>query len=159
KLDADWVNRTTNEPLIVPGPYVVSSWVRGESVTLKRVPNWWGDKKRYFTGLYNFDEIHLRVLQPDRVLDYVRQGELDMMVEPSAKTWNEGYAFPAVQNGWLRRARVFTDWPSGVRGFQMNLEAPIFQNKDFRTAIQYLYDFDRINRNLLYGEYFRKNSF
>ena len=158
-VDKDWVTRTTNEPLVVPGPYVISNVERGESITFKRVPNWWGDKKRYFIGLYNFDEIHLRVIQRDRVRDYVRQGELDMMTEGSAKTWNEGYNFPAVQNGWLRRARVFTDWPSGIRGLQMNLEAPIFQNKDFRTAIQYLFNFERINRNLMYGEYFRKASF
>ncbi len=29
----------------------------------------------------------------------------------------------------------------------MNLEAPIFQNKDFRTAMQYLINFDRLNKN------------
>ena len=54
---------------------------------------------------------------------------------------------------------MFVDTPAGVGGFQMNLEAPIFQNKDFRTAMQYLFNFDRLNRNLWYSEYFRVNSF
>jgi microcin C transport system substrate-binding protein len=41
----------------------------------------------------------------------------------------------------------------------MNLEAPIFQNRDFRIALQHLFNFDRLNRNLMYNEYFRKVSF
>jgi microcin C transport system substrate-binding protein len=158
-LDKDWVTRTTNQPQIAIGPYVVSEAERGQSITFKRIPNWWGDKKRYFRGMYNFDEIHLRVIAPERELDYVRLGELDMMQEGTARIWNENYTFPAVTNGWLHRARVFVDWPSGVSGLQMNLEAPIFQNKEFRIALQYLLNFDRLNRNLMYNEYFRLKSF
>lgn len=158
-LDETWVTRTNNQPQVAAGPYVVSNVERGISVTFKRVPNWWGDKKRYFTGMYNFDEIHLRMTQPERELDYVRLGELDMMVEPTARAWNETYTFPDVTNGWLRRARVFVDVPDGVSGIHMNIEAPIFQNKDFRLAVQHLFNFDRLNRNLMYNEYFRKVSF
>jgi microcin C transport system substrate-binding protein len=158
-LDDTWVTRTNNEPHVAAGPYVISGTVRGESVTFKRVPNWWGDKKRYFQGMYNFDEIVLRVVPAERELDYLRQGELDMIGEPSVQKWNESYTFPAVTNGWIRRARVFLDTPAGVGGFHMNLEAPIFQNKDFRTAMHHLIDFDRLNRNLWYNEYFQRNSF
>jgi microcin C transport system substrate-binding protein len=159
KLDANWVTRTNNTPQIVAGPYVVSGMERGQSVTLTRVPNWWGDGRRYFNGRFNFDRIKLSVIQPDRTLDYVRRGELDLMVEPSARAWNEEYTFPAVQNGWLRRARVFVDMPTGIGGLHMNLQAPIFQNKDFRKAMQHLFNFDRVNRNLMYGESYRVNSF
>jgi microcin C transport system substrate-binding protein len=158
-LDKDWVTRTTNQPQIAIGPYVVSEVSRGQSVTFKRIPNWWGDKKRYFIGQFNFDQINLRVIPIERELDFVRLGELDMMAEGSVKNWHEVYTFPAVTNGWLRRARVFVDWPTGVSGLQMNLEAPIFQNKNFRLAAQHLFNFDRLNRNLWYNDYFRINSF
>jgi microcin C transport system substrate-binding protein len=158
-LDDSWVSRTTNTPQIVAGPYIVSEVDRGQSVTFKRVPNWWGDKKRYFQGLYNFDSIKIRIIPMERELDYVRLGELDMMVESTARVWNEGYNFPAVENGWLRRARVFVDMPSGVSGLHLNTEAPIFQNRDFRVAMQYLFNFERLNRNLMFNEYFRKSSF
>lgn len=158
-LDDTWVTRTNNEPPLAVGPYVISEMKRGESVTFKRLPNWWGDKKRYFIGQYNFDQITLRVIPPERNLDYLRQGELDMMAEPNVQNWHEIYTFPAITNGWIKRSRVFTDTPNGVGGFHMNLEAPIFQNKDFRTAMQYLINFDRLNKNLWYSEYFRVNSF
>ena len=158
-LDEDWVTRTNNEYQIAVGPYVVSEVSRGESVTFERLQDWWGDGKRYFQGMYNFDRIHLRVIAPERALDFLRRGELDMIPEMTARTWNEEYTFEAIRNGWLRRARVFVDVPSGVTGLHMNLEAPIFRNKDFRKAMQYLFNFERMNRNLMYEEYFRQVSF
>ena len=158
-LDEDWVSRTTNEYQVAVGPYVVSDVARGESVTFERLDDWWGDGKRYFIGQYNFDRIHLRVIQRERALDYLRLGEFDLILENTARTWNEEYAFEAVRNGWLRRARVFVENPSGVYGLHMNLEAPIFQNKDFRKAVQYLFNFERLNRNLMFDEYFRQISF
>ena len=158
-LDEEWVDRTTNQYQIAIGPYIVSEVQRGESVTFERIGDWWGDDKRYFQGMYNFDTIHLRVIPVERALDYLRLGELDLLMENTARTWNEDYTFDAVRNGWLRRARVFVDVPSGVYGMHMNLEAPIFQNKDFRKAMQYLFNFERLNRNLMYNEYFRQVSF
>ncbi len=158
-LDADWVKRTTNQVQIAPGPYVVTSTVRGESVTFERVPKWWGEGKRYFQGLFNFDRIHLRVIARDRILDYLRRGELDMMQVGSAKSWNEDFTFPAVQNGWLRRARVMVDWPSGVSGLHMNLESSVFSDQRVRQAMQHLFNFERLNRNLMFNEYFRLVSF
>ena len=158
-LDEDWVSRTTNEYQIVVGPYVVSDVARGESVTFERIDDWWGDGKRYFIGQYNFDRINLRVIQPERSLDYFRLGELDLNLENTSRTWNEEYTFEAVRKGWVRRARVFLDTPSGVYGLHMNTEAPIFQNKDFRKAMQYLFNFERLNENLMFGEYFRQVSF
>ncbi len=159
KLDADWVQRSNNQAQVAVGPYVVTEVVRGESVTFSRAATWWGDGKRYFTGLYNFDRIRLRVLPGDRSLDYLRRGELDLIVESTARRWHEDYDFPAVTKGWLRRARVMVDVPAGVFGLCMNLQAPIFRNRDFRQAMQYLFDFDRLNRNLMFGEYFRMTSF
>ena len=158
-VDEDWVTRTTNEFQVAVGPYVVSDVVRGESVTLERTDNWWGDGKRYFIGQYNFDQIHLRVIQIERALDYLRLGEVDMTLENTARTWNEEYTFDAVRNGWLKRARVFVELPSGVYGLHMNLEAPIFRNRDFRKAMQHLFNFERLNRNLMFNEYFRQVSF
>ncbi len=159
ELDENWVSRTNNQHQIAVGPYVVSSVSRGESVTLERLDEWWGDGNHYFQGMYNFDRIHLRVVPIERNLDYLRRGELDLVVENNARAWNEDYIFPAVQNGWIRRARVFVDTPSGVYGLHMNLEAPIFQNRDFRRAMHHLFNFDRLNRNLMFDEYFRQVSF
>ena len=158
-LDEDWVERTNNEYQIAVGPYVVTEVSRGESVTLEREDEWWGDDKRYLQGRFNFDRIHLRVIPPERELDYLRRGEIDLITERSTRNWNEEYTFEAVRNGWIRRARSFIDTPSGLYGLFLNLEAPIFQDKDVRKAMQHLFNFERLNRNLMYGELVRQVSF
>lgn len=158
-LDGEWVTRTNNEFQVAVGPYVVSEVARGESVTFERLEDWWGDGKRYFDGLYNFDRIQLKLMSIERKLDFLRLGEVDIIEENTARTWNEEYTFPAIRNGWIRRARVFVDMPSGVYGLHMNLEAPIFQNRDFRMAMQHLFNFERLNRHLMFDEYFRQLSF
>ncbi|MDE2475446.1 MAG: ABC transporter substrate-binding protein [Alphaproteobacteria bacterium] len=158
-LDDTWVTRTNNVPPVAVGPYVISDMQTGQSITFKRIEHWWGDNKRYFIGQYNFDQIQLTVITQERELDYVRLGQLDAMIEGSAREWHEGFDFPAAENGWLRRARVFVDVPEGINGLQMNLGDPLFANRDFRLAMQYLLDFNRLNQNLLYGDYFRINTF
>jgi microcin C transport system substrate-binding protein len=158
-LDAGWVQRMNNEPQVTIGPYVIDELVRGELVTFKRITPWWGDNKRYFKGQFNFDRIRLRVIAQERELDYLRRGEIDLMTETSARAWNEEYGFEAVRKGWIRRARVMTDRPVGVSGLHMNLQAPIFRNKDFRKAMQHLFNFERLNENIMFGEYFRQVSF
>ena len=158
-LDEEWVSRTTNEYQIAVGPYVVSEVSRGESVIFERLDDWWGDGKRYFIGQYNFDRLNLRVIPIERSLDYFRLGELDLDMENSSRTWNEEYTFEAVRNGWIRRGRVFLETASGMYGLHMNLEAPIFQDKNFRKAMHHLFNFERLNNNLMFGEYFRQVSF
>jgi microcin C transport system substrate-binding protein len=158
-LDQSWVTRTNNVPPLAVGPYTISNMVLGQSITFKRIPNWWGDKKRYFVGQFNFDEIYLQVIPAERQLDYLRLGQLDLIEEGSARAWHEDYTFPAVENNWIRRARAFVDLPAGINGLQMNLEDPLFQNREFRLAMQYLFNFDRLNRDLMYNDYYRINSF
>jgi microcin C transport system substrate-binding protein len=99
------------------------------------------------------------LITPERELDYVRQGQLDIMWESSARAWAESYNFPAIQNGWLHRTRVFVENPSGIYGLMMNHQAPIFRNRDFRIAMEYLFNFDRLNRNVMYDAYYRQRSF
>ncbi len=158
-LDKDWVTRANNQQQVTVGPYAVSEVVRGESVTFARVPKWWGEGKHYFQGMWNFDRVHLPVIPLERQIDFLRRGAVDMVTEPTARKWNEEYTFDAVRNGWIRRARVFVQVPAGVYGLHMNLEAPIFRSKDFRKAMQHLFNFERLNRNLMFGAYYRQVSF
>ena len=78
-LDADWVKRTNNQFQIAPGPYVIAEAVRGQSITFGGVPNWWGDGKKRFQGLFNFDRIVCAQIPSERRLDWLRRGELDLM--------------------------------------------------------------------------------
>ena len=156
QLDEDWVRNSNLQFQVGAGPYVIKETENGQRVVFERVRPWWGDDKRYFKGLYNVDRIELMVvLDNDRALDHFKKGELSAFRVTTAKTWAQDMEFDSIQKGWAHKKRIFIDYPQGLYGFAMNLTKPIFQNKDFRKAIQYAFDFDEINDNLMFKAYFR----
>jgi len=158
-LGPDWVKEANNTFQVAAGPYVVTEAVPGKRVVLERVKNWWGDKKRYFTGMYNVEKIHLVVISDvDRAFDYFQKGEISMYRIASAKRWETEMDFEALRKGWVHKKRVFVEFPQGMYGMAMNLEFPLFQNRDFRKALQYLFNFDVINHELMYDAYYRISS-
>lgn len=158
-LNETWVKDANLVKQVGAGPYVISETLDGQRVVFSRVTDWWGEGKRYFTGLYNVDRIELMVIQDnDRALDHFKKGDLSYYRVNTAKKWAEEMNFEALEKGWAHRKRVFVDWPQGLYGFAMNLQVPIFQNKDFRKAVQYAFDFDALNKNLMYDSYFRAVS-
>jgi len=157
-LGPDWVKQANNTFQLASGPYTVTEATPGQKVVFTRQKNWWGNGKHYFKGLYNVEKIVLRVLPHERDLDYFKKGELDFIRMPTAKIWAEEMDFEALKKGWAHRKRVFVDYPAGISGLHMNLGAPIFQNKDFRKAMQYIFPFELINSKLMYNSYYRQVS-
>ena len=155
KLGPNWVKETTNTPQVAAGPYVVTRAETGRQVVFEKVKNWWGENKGYFKGMYNVDRIVIRIIPEERVLDYFKDGQIDADFVLISRIWAENTDLPALHNGWMHKKRVFVDNPAPLYGLAMNLEVPIFQNKDFRQALQYLFNFDEINNNLMYGAYYR----
>jgi microcin C transport system substrate-binding protein len=158
-IDADWIKRTNLEPPIVAGPYTITEMKTGEYVVFERIQDWWGNDKHYFQGLYNPAKIHIAVIpSADRAFDFFVKGELSYLRVSTSRRWAEEMEFDAVKKGWVHRKRVFIDYPQGMYGMALNLAKPIFQNKDFRKAIQYLFDFDSVNSKLMYNAYYRAIS-
>jgi microcin C transport system substrate-binding protein len=155
-LDENWVKESNLKFQIGAGPYVITDVQEGQSVIFERIKNWWGEKKKYFEGMYNVDRIELMVvLDSDRAFDHFQKGNISYYRVNTAKKWAQDMDFEAIQKGWAHKKRLFVDYPQGLYGFAMNLEKPIFQNKDFRKAIQYAFDFDEINKELMFGAYYR----
>ena len=56
-LDAETFEKTTLDPPIGSGPYVIAKLDPGKTITYKRDPNYWGRDLPVNRGLNNFDEI------------------------------------------------------------------------------------------------------
>jgi ABC-type oligopeptide transport system substrate-binding subunit len=66
--------------MVGSGPYVIldNDLKKGESLTLRRRSDYWGEKERYNTGKYNFDEITFTVVTDDLLqFEKFKKGELD----------------------------------------------------------------------------------
>lgn len=158
-LDATWDQRMNYTPPVVPGPYVISSWKEGERLELTRLNDWWGDKHPYLKGMYNPDKIVLKVINDtDAALNFLKKGEISVYTVTSAKMWATEMDFPELKKGWIHKKRVWCEAPEGLYGLAMNTKDPLFQNKDFRKAMQHLFNFEELNKNLMYNAYIQKAS-
>lgn len=159
KLEPGWPQENNYTPPVVPGPYTISDFTVGEKVVFARNPDWWGYDHHYFQGMFNPDRIEIIVLRnPDMALDYFKLGRLSTYGVYSARQWATQMDFDALDKGWVIRKQVFLEQPEGMSGIGMNLQVPLLQDKDFRKGLQYLFNFDELNRRQMFNAYIRKAS-
>ena len=157
--DADRFEETTFTPLLGSGPYVVAEVRPGESVTLKRNPEYWGRTLAVNRGLNNFDELKF---------DYYRDGNTwfeafkrklyDVRFEADPGRWATQYDFPAARAGLVREG-IVTGLPKPDFSLVFNTRRAIFSDVRVREALIELFDFEWANKNLYYSAYRRSASF
>ena len=153
-------DKTTLDPPVGSGPYLISDLQPGRSITLKRDPNYWGKNLNVNRGRYNFDEIHTDYYRDVTVaLEAFKSGAYDFRIENSSKNWATAYNFNATKNGQVIVEEIPYSRPSGMQGFAFNTRKPIFKNRNVRKALTYAFDFEWSNKNLFYNAYTRTKSF
>ena len=152
--------KTTLEPPLGSGPYLVSKIVPGRSITLKKNKKYWGKDINVNKGRYNFEEIQTDFYRDETVaMEAFKSGAFDFKLENSSKNWATAYNFEAVKENNVIIEEIPYERPSGMQGFAFNLRKPIFQNRNVRKALSYAFDFEWSNKNLFYGAYKRTKSF
>jgi len=160
KLDAETFDRTTLEPPLGSGPYLVTRVDVGRSLTYRRNPDWWARDLPVSRGRFNFDEIRLEYFRDAASLfEAFKAGEIDVRPEDEPGRWIEGYNFPAATDGRVVKREFDTRLPSGMPALVFNTRRPIFQDDRVRRAFILLFDAEWINRSLFNGVYERTQSF
>lgn len=159
-----WEKKTFDEPsLEVPlgsGPYKLKSFEAGRSVTMERVPDYWGKDLPVNRGTNNFDIVRTDYYRdPTIALEAFKAGSFDIRAESSAKQWATGYESPALRDGRFKMETIKTANPQGMQGFGMNLRHPIFQDPLVRQAMILAFDFEWSNKTLFFGQYTRTRSY
>lgn len=159
-LDAKTFEQTTLEPPLGSGPYRVAQVDAGRSIVLKRDPNWWGRDLAMARGRFNFDEVRIDLFRDAASLfEAFKAGDIDVRPEDDPGRWIEGYAFPAVLEGNVKKRAFATGLPSGMTAFAMNTRRPIFADARVRRAFLLMFDAEWINRSLYNGAFKRTASF
>jgi peptide/nickel transport system substrate-binding protein len=160
KLDAETFERTTLEPPIGSGPYVVARIDPGRSITYRRNPNWWAGDLNVSRGRFNFDAVRIEYFRDAASLfEAFKAGEIGVRVEDDPGRWLEGYGFPAIAEGRVVKREFETRLPSGMSALVFNTRRPPFDDVRVRRAFLLLFDAEWINRNLFNGVYERTQSF
>jgi microcin C transport system substrate-binding protein len=159
-----WAGRDFTRPLTEPpvgsGPYRIGAFEMGRTLTLERVPAYWGAKVPTAIGLANFDRIRYEYYRDSTVaLEAFKAGQVDWRQENVAKEWATGYGFPAVIKGLVKKESITRNLPTGMQGLAMNARRPIFADRRVREALVQVFDFEWMNKNLFYGNYTRTLSY
>ncbi|MGQ9366740.1 extracellular solute-binding protein [Azospirillum sp. ST 5-10] len=151
--------KTTLEPPLGSGAYRIKAVDPGRSITYERVKDYWAADLPVNRGLNNFDEIRYDYYRDDNVqVEALMAGRIDFREENKAQRWATGYETDAVKQGRLVRSEVPDNAPHGMLGYVFNTRRPLFQDIRVRQALNWLYDFETIQRQLLYGQYKRIKS-
>ena len=153
------VDKTTLSPPPSSGAYEIASVDPGRSITYRRVEDYWGKDLPFAKGTANFDEIRYEYYKDETVMfEAFKAGEIDFRGEGSVKRWVTEYEFDAIDSGDVIKEVFVDETPSGLGAYFYNLKLPKFQDVRVRKAINYLYDFEAIQKTLLYGKYQRTLS-
>lgn len=155
------ITAATLEPPLGSGPYKVAHVEGGRQIVYERVDDYWARDLNVAKGLHHFGEIRVDYYKDATVaFEAFKAGQVDFRDEFSVKRWEQEYDFPAAQRGEVRREAREQALPSGMMGYFFNLRREAFQDVRVREAIALLYDFETVQKRLLFGHFRRiKNYF
>ena len=154
------IEEGTLEKPLGSGPYRIKDFAPGRWISYERAPDYWAAKLPVRVGTNNFDEMRWDYFRDTTVLLEAFKGDqIDYRMENSAKNWATAYDFPAV-----RQKRVileeFPDSQSGrMQAYAFNIRRDKFKDPRVRRAFNLAFDFEEINKTIMFGQYVRIDSF
>lgn len=148
------------EPPLGSGPYRVGRFEPGRFIEYLRVKDHWGRALPVNVGQHNFDVVRYDFYRDvDVAVTAFLAGASDVRTDMSPKSWATRYDVPAVRDGRIRRTIIPDDNPNGMEGYFFNLRRAKFRDRRVRQALTLAFDFEWVNKHLLYGLCARLNSY
>jgi len=145
---------------VVSGPYNVEAFEVGRYVTYKRLENYWAKDLPVTRGMYNFERVRYEYFRDDDVqFEAFKTGVYDFSREVVSRRWATGFDFPAFHDGRVKKLEVPSIEPMTVSFVAMNLRKPLFQDRRVRQAVNYAFDFESVNKTVMYDTYTRLRSY
>jgi microcin C transport system substrate-binding protein len=152
--------KTSLKQPIGSGPYKIKSFEPGRSIVYERVPDYWGADLPVNKGRYNYDDIRFEYYRDrDVAFEAFKAGDFDLWTENSAKRWATGYEGNAFKGDRMVKEELPIRPPARMQGYVFNLRDDKFEDPRVREALGYAFDFEWINKNLMYDSYERIDSY
>ena len=149
-----------SEQPIASGPYKIGRMNFGRDITYERDPNYWGRDLNVRRGMYNFDRITYKIYKDNTAqTEAFRAGEFDYIQVFSARDWARRYTGKKFDTGELVRRELETRNAGDFQGFIINTRREKFKDPRVREALVLAFDFDWLNRQLMYNSYTRVRGF
>jgi len=145
---------------VVSGPYRLGAIKEGVFARLQRRPDWWRRGDRRVANTYNFDAVNYRFYaEQENAFEAFKKGLVDLFPVYMARMWVNEARGDKFDANWIVKQRVENRQPVGFQGFAMNMRRPPFDDLRVRRAMACLLDRERMNRTLMYNQYFLHRSY
>ncbi|MBU0968112.1 MAG: extracellular solute-binding protein [Proteobacteria bacterium] len=153
-------NAADMTPPVGSGPYIISDFKQGKSITYKRNPAYWGNDVACRRGMFNFDTITFKYFQDQIVgVEAFKAGEFDFMHVNIAKQWARDLEGSQFDSGKIIKKPFAHKNDQGMQAFVFNIRRPLFQDSRVRQALGMAFDFARTNKTLFFDQYTQTQSF
>lgn len=147
-------DRDFNETFVGSGPYQFRAVIWGKTISLKRNPNFWGQKEKENLNRFHFEEIDFEVQSdPNALLQMLIKDQIDYLYFLSSKSWVQDTQSPLFKTGAIQRLEVMNDIPFAMAGIAWNLRLPLFQDIRIRQALALLFDRNRLMSDFFFNQY------
>lgn len=156
------IAQSTLEPPMGSGPYALSSFEAGRTLSYKRVEDYWGVDQPTRVGTNNFDEVRYEYFLDLTVqFEAFKGDQFDWWSENQARRWATAYDFPAVTEGRVIKELFPQDYADNglMVGFVPNLRREKFQDERVRRALNYAFDFEELSNTVFFNQYERIDSY
>ncbi|HEX2841914.1 extracellular solute-binding protein [Hyphomicrobium sp.] len=154
------ITKSTLEVPLGSGSYKIKEFDTGNRIVLERVKDYWAKDLPVVKGQWNFDELRFQYFR-DRTAAFedFKAGRADMWRESTASAWATQFAFPGVQKGWVKKEAIPTKGVARMQGFAFNTRREKLKDPRVREAFNYAFDFEDLNKSVLFGQYTRVGSY
>ncbi len=145
---------------VVSGPYRPGEHRENISLRLERRADWWGWTRPENRSTLNFQTLEFRFFaERENAFEAFRKGELDLFPVYTARLWVKETQGERFDRSWIVRQEVRNRKPVGFQGFAMNLRRAPYDDVRVRQALAHLLDREKLNRTLMYRQYFLHRSY
>ena len=142
------------------GPYQISKIKKGKSITFKRKKDWWAADLKYYKNRFNVDKVKYTVIRDINLAwEHFKKGKLDMFGLTQPLFWHEKAKGKIFDYGYVHKLWFYKDAPEYAWGMWLNQDNPILKDINVRLGIAYSMNIDKVNEQVLRGDYQRMNSY
>jgi microcin C transport system substrate-binding protein len=138
------------------GPYKIGRMNFGRDITYERDLNYWAKELGVRRGMFNFDRITYKIYKDTTAqTEAFKAGEFDYLRTFSAREWARVYVGKKFDSGELIKAEIPTKNAGDFQGYLINIRREKFKDVRVREALALAFDFEWMNRRLMYNSYVR----
>lgn len=137
------------------GAYYLADSVKDESLTFKKVKDWWGYTYTYNKYRFNVDTIEYKVITGgnDIVRNYFFNGDLDTFAQIIPTEWANGEKAEKYTQGYVDRQWAYYVPLTGLSGIIFNTKDPVFSDVNVRRGLYSALNMRKMIDTALRGEY------